>query len=83
MQIIAQLKPEKGGINWDLIHIEGRTRKACQNTWGKFMAINKQQQALGGDGEKTASPAKATRMYISTSTLFHLHFKLELLKSRR
>lgn len=62
MQIIAQVKPEKGGINWELVHVEGRTKKACQNTWGKFMAHHKQQQALGGDGEKTGSPAKATCM---------------------
>lgn len=74
LQIIAQMKPEKGGINWDLIQIEGRTKKACQNTWGKFIAQHKQQQALGGDGEKTPTTVKATRTYLPMYTTLSLEF---------
>ncbi|SPN99655.1 uncharacterized protein DNG_02507 [Cephalotrichum gorgonifer] len=60
MQVIAQLKPEKGGIDWDRINIEGRTKKACQNTWFKFMTTHKQQlEAAGeGGGDVPPSPAK-------------------------
>lgn len=63
MQVVSQLKPEKGGINWDKVHIEGRTRKACQNTWGKFMSIHKAQQegAAGENAGDPSSPAKAKK----------------------
>ncbi|KAL2111714.1 hypothetical protein VUR80DRAFT_9561 [Thermomyces stellatus] len=60
LQIIAQVKPEKGGINWDLIHIEGRTKKACQNTWHKFISTQKaQQEGLGGEGSSPAKPKRS------------------------
>lgn len=61
MQILDQVKPEKGGINWDLINLPGRTKKACQNTWHKFTAHHKQQMEGLGDknGGNTPSPAKA------------------------
>lgn len=63
MQIIAQVKPEKGGINWDLVNIEGRTKKACQNTWGKFIATHKAQLGgLSGDnGGEGGMPPKPKR----------------------
>lgn len=61
MQIFTQMKPTKGSVNWDLVNVEGRTKKACQNTWSKFMTHHKQQMEAAGEagGEATHPKPKA------------------------
>ncbi|KAL4723137.1 hypothetical protein ACLX1H_009627 [Fusarium chlamydosporum] len=57
LRIIAQLKPEGKGINWNEINMEGRTVKSLQNQWTFF---NKRIEALRQQSADSPAPAKKT-----------------------
>ncbi|RGP79456.1 hypothetical protein FLONG3_2417 [Fusarium longipes] len=63
LRIVAHLKPEGKGINWNEITMEGRTMKSLQNQWTAF---NKRIEAIKQQSaDAPAPPAKKTPGMIS------------------
>ncbi|KAJ4138271.1 hypothetical protein NW768_002092 [Fusarium equiseti] len=57
LRIIAQLKSDGKGINWNEIQMEGRTMKSLQNQWTAF---NKRIEAIKQTNLDSPPPPKKT-----------------------
>ncbi|KAH7189465.1 uncharacterized protein B0J16DRAFT_115710 [Fusarium flagelliforme] len=57
LRIIAQLKSDGKGINWNEIQMEGRTMKSLQNQWTAF---NKRIESIKQTNADSPPPPKKT-----------------------
>ncbi|CAI4210716.1 unnamed protein product [Parascedosporium putredinis] len=49
MEILAQWRPTRGHIDWDKVDLNGRTKKANQQAWHKFMTELKNKHGESKD----------------------------------
>ena len=71
MEILAQWRPTRGHIDWDKVDLNGRTKKANQQAWHKFMtelknkhgeSKDKQDRDVDG-GEEAKDKCKSDAAY--------------------